>query len=322
MFDIIHIHILSFRFNNLSPPKSQKSYSDQVEQIISIDHNIKNIGDERESQTDRTQHVSTAFDLLTPDFKSTFITDELGQASEQQISQHNGTDDSIDTEIGSDQMFDVDLMFKCVDGNNSDGNKLHADVSHAADIQQEAGEHSKSSHGIPKDTIKRKNFINIEGSEEKRNKIDDNENDKQTYRKEKYTTTVRNWLKEVRPLRAEEQGRVGGEGEQKLAQRKKTRGMVQSRLQNKGGVMRYGRQDGREEHTHVEEQGTADRLNKSAGKVTREKKSKKKFVAPIKSQVPVKDIKYPLKIFEDASCKEIEDADIVNKEIFITLIFR
>ncbi|CAG9584302.1 unnamed protein product [Danaus chrysippus] len=307
------------RFNNFSPPKSQPLSSDKVEEITSIEQNINNVGDER-FETDIIQHASTSFDLLISEqFKSTITTDELVHLTEQIPSPNKVTDDTIDVELVFDQMFDIDDIFKCVDDHNNDGNKLHADVPHNAVSKTDTNEISETTEIIPKDTIKRKNVRNSEGSGKKRNKINDNETGKKSYRKKKYTTTVRNWLKEVQPLHNENEGGEGG-GEEKHEQGKKKREMVQSRLQNKGGVMRYGRGKEKDEHTH-EQQVTEDQLKKATKKVVSEKKSKKKFVAPLKSQVPVKDITYPIQIYEDAGCKEFENADLVNKEVFMTLIF-
>ncbi|CAK1595701.1 unnamed protein product [Parnassius mnemosyne] len=155
---------------------------------------------------------------------------------------------------------------------------------------------------------------------------------KPSFRKEKYTKTVKNWLNGVDPKHVVDEINIlenTSDGMNKLNRveltiednlcgdrRKKT---VQAQLSNVNGVMKYSKPSKNEnEHTNkTEKQGPP------ASEANKEKK-KSKFVAPIKSQIPVKDITY--KVFtldndNDYFDENTSDLRSSATEIFMTLIY-
>ncbi|KAJ8730437.1 hypothetical protein PYW07_017475 [Mythimna separata] len=177
---------------------------------------------------------------------------------------------------------------------------------------------------------------------------------KNNFRKQKYTKAVKNWLNNVEPHYSEDLGDMGSTSDdkpntttdkvksdaanidQKAASNKiqilriekivtgktskTTKKVVQAQLANKDGVMKFSKpkqHDGSEEVKKC----TAD-APETKPKVNKEKKGKV-FVAPIKSQIPVKDVTYEIRTIDEDSIEMLGEnlCEIKNKEITAVLIY-
>ncbi|KAJ8727818.1 hypothetical protein PYW08_016203 [Mythimna loreyi] len=177
---------------------------------------------------------------------------------------------------------------------------------------------------------------------------------KNNFRKEKYTKAVKNWLNNVETHYSADMVGVGttsddgtntkGDKVKSDAEKinidhkaslnktpimhiekiitgktlKTTKKVVQAQLANKDGVMKFSKPKQNGEDI---KKCTADAPD-TKSKVNKEKKGKV-FVAPIKSQIPVKDLMYEIRTFDEDSIESVRKnlCEIKNKEIIAVLIF-
>lgn len=165
---------------------------------------------------------------------------------------------------------------------------------------------------------------------------------KNNFRKQKFTKTVKNWLNDVDPNNPVDEeilfpivlNNQTEETNTELRRTKitiekyledKPKKVVQSQLTNKGGVMKFGQpkevkpnSDNKNDQLIVKENEGTQKSN------AKEKKSKAKFVAPIKSQIPVKDVTYAINNVDEISIREYRKdlAEIKNNDIIVLLVYR
>lgn len=165
-------------------------------------------------------------------------------------------------------------------------------------------------------------------------------------RKQKYTKTVKNWLDNVEPHHPvdEDLGNILSTSDVDLdiaksidqnapssetpvthsenvcinKSLKTTKKVVQAQLVNKDGVMKFRkpRQIGDEIKKGADVVETKPKENKE--------KKVKKFVAPIKSQIPVKDVTFEICSIDEDNFENNRDffREIQNNEILVVLIFK
>ncbi|XP_052759312.1 DNA polymerase nu-like [Galleria mellonella] len=165
-------------------------------------------------------------------------------------------------------------------------------------------------------------------------KIKKTSESKHNFKKEKYTKAVKNWLYDVDSQNPVEEGndvvasriqapdevvlhntksKVFTENNIKTGLNKK---MIQAQLANKDGVMKFRKP--KEISTEncgltIEDTTPIDKLES-----IKEIKSKSKFVAPIKVQIPVEDVKYNVIVLDhNSKICSFPDAN----EVFVTLIY-
>lgn len=149
---------------------------------------------------------------------------------------------------------------------------------------------------------------------------------KNPFRKQKYTKTIKDWLNYVDPQNPVEEVPDGPshavDNEQelevitkpKLANDKASKvrcnkTIIQAKLANKGGVMKFGKPTVQESESRSETAGS-----KSAEK-DNVNIAKPKFVAPIKSQL-VKDVTYDVRTIDSSNINEYENLNSVeNSEV-------
>lgn len=169
---------------------------------------------------------------------------------------------------------------------------------------------------------------------------------KSNFRKQKYTKTVKKWLNDLElynhinkdvaientenikvnetKTNKQESGRntaVNSINKPKITIDKSSKTpykkVIQAQLANKDGIMKFSKPKTEAEQTG---KGIAD------PKVVRDKKTKapKKFVPPVKSQIPVKDIEYEIIIVDDTNIdKYVNEINCVGeREIIAILIYR
>ena len=196
------------------------------------------------------------------------------------------------------------------------------------------------------DNRKRKSSSNSEVSK----KLKTFEPNQQSFRKEKYTKTVKNWLDNVDPANIVEEdvleehrsdtvpnidiyNRKNNENaiSNKAKKQKRT---VQAQLANKDGIMKFCKPNTvihnitteidcfNKENNNIKDNNIKNVDKKSSNKL-REKKNSK-FVVPVKSQIPVRDVTYAVNVVDDNNFELLKrDLEaIANGEIVAILVYR
>ncbi|XP_013143302.1 PREDICTED: DNA polymerase nu-like isoform X2 [Papilio polytes] len=154
---------------------------------------------------------------------------------------------------------------------------------------------------------------------------------KSSFRKQKYSKSVKTWLNDVDPsnpvepevpsenLHANETGTISKENSLKTPdtniEQSKYKRTVQAQLSNQNGIMKYCKPKILSEVNNVEKQGSTTDANK-------ERIVKPKFIPPIKSQIPVKELTYDIATIENESLNVLNLFEYSDEEIAITLIYR
>lgn len=153
------------------------------------------------------------------------------------------------------------------------------------------------------------------------------EKPKHSFRKHKYTKTVKNWLDDVNPNNPVEE-EVTDNKIQKISKQtdltvldtkkdKPNKKVVQAQLANKDGKMKFGKPKDK-----VETETLASKTDKS-DKV-KDKKTKLKFVAPIKSQVPVREVAYEVVTVGSTNIRKDTESlcSTADKDLVFVLVYR
>lgn len=174
-----------------------------------------------------------------------------------------------------------------------------------------------------------------------------NEADKPNIRKQKYTMAVKNWLNDVDPnnlvLESETLSSIEpvigkddilctmvndiqpkiNKNENVVIKKIKLkptnkRCVVQAQLANKDGIMKFDKPKGKQE-TVV----SSSKMENTKTDKAKEKKVKVKFLAPIKSQIPVKEVDYKVLTVDDTNIQDYSSLrHIENTDVVVVLIHR
>lgn len=203
--------------------------------------------------------------------------------------------------------------------------------------------------------IKRKNPPITDAIQKKVKKVTNEP--KISFRKQKYIKTVKNWLNEVDPTNPVEINECKDQNETRAqteiiiekAKEKSNKKVVQAQLANKDGIMKF-RKPKREITKKLESDKTdqstllietniikklktpetnkVDKMNKEKthkeNRAEKTTKNKPKFMVPIKSQIPIKDIVYRVTTLEENNIGDHINAlnRIENHELVFVLIYR
>lgn len=163
-------------------------------------------------------------------------------------------------------------------------------------------------------------------------KVSETEKPKNSFRKQTYTKTVKNWLDGVNPNNPVEEEVIGkkiineeaaNNTETVVLDEKKgkpNKKIVQAQLANKDGIMKFGKPKDK-----VETEKVVVKSNDKSD-ATKDKKTKPKFVAPIKSQVPVKEVDYEVITVDSTNIRELKDMEslrfVVDKDLVVVLVYK
>lgn len=271
--------------------------------------------------------------------------------------------DIFDSEIfqeleDSDEDIDKNIINSKPNTNQTNNKQVFMHISNTEEKQQYINDCCNQNED---DNRKRKNTIKIKPSK----KVKTSEPKKtSTYRKEKYTKTVKNWLNDVDPTNAVEEDVIEHEGinsvtnfnfnytEKVVNERnnaenknelssktKKRKRIIQAQLANKDGIMKFRKPNEPKENLrnddNLDSENTrndcdtnmniAEETDKKSISKSKEKKAKApKFIAPIKSQIPVKDVTFGVIVVDESNFDTIKYKleAIVNCEIYLILIYR
>ncbi|XP_068632078.1 DNA polymerase nu-like [Battus philenor] len=190
-------------------------------------------------------------------------------------------------------------------------------------VPNNSNKRKKKAEKEPKDEKLKQTKIK-KASEEKDNKL------KQSYRKQKYSKAIKNWLKDIESIQNHEQTKVqydtldfasknitGNNNKLQITFNNKTpdetsKKTIQTQLSNVNGIMRF-----KKPKNTLEE--TIETGEYPPVETIKDKKVKSKFLAPIKSKIPVKDITYNIvSVSGDFNFRKIFWN---SEEIIITLIY-
>ncbi|CAH2980564.1 unnamed protein product [Chilo suppressalis] len=173
---------------------------------------------------------------------------------------------------------------------------------------------------LKKPVAKRKKIISIE----KNNKKPDSAS--KLIRKNKCTKAVKNWLDDVdqnvpdESIEANNQHDTSENHNNKSIEITKKK-EVQTKLTNKDGIMKYGKPESISVNEKLA-QAEVDKDIPQAGDIAQDKRTKPKFLVPIKSQIPIKDISYEILTNENKECIAEMDKLKDNTEILAVLVYR
>ncbi|RVE48906.1 hypothetical protein evm_006476 [Chilo suppressalis] len=173
---------------------------------------------------------------------------------------------------------------------------------------------------LKKPVAKRKKIISIE----KNNKKPDSAS--KLIRKNKCTKAVKIWLDDVdqnvpdESIEANNQHDTSENHNNKSIEITKKK-EVQTKLTNKDGIMKYIKPESISVNEKLA-QAEIDKDIPQAGDVAQDKRTKPKFLVPIKSQIPVKDISYEILTNENKECIAEMDNLKDNTEILAVLVYR
>ncbi|XP_030032156.2 DNA polymerase nu [Manduca sexta] len=181
-------------------------------------------------------------------------------------------------------------------------------------------------------TKRKRQIKSTDNRPKKPKKAKDNDND--ILRKQKYTKTVKNWLSDINTKNHEDDEAITN-NESNVVQLKsndiiiekttaktvknKSKKIVQAQLANKDGVMKF-----RKPKNDINNDGkTIENSKVFNSDKPKEKRNKAKFVAPIKSQTPVKDITYEVHSVNGSDFKLYNEAfKIADQEHVVVLVYR
>ncbi|CAH2106842.1 unnamed protein product [Euphydryas editha] len=346
------------KFNSTSTPitplslvineNNENSYihSNNSEIVSSVDllkttnFNDSNVIDE--NKLTNNNEIGNSFDLIRQQNNSNHTSNACDEQKETR--EAIPWDDMFDSEIFKEFILNDevseeqnnkisdDFIAKFPESINSDTLRLESAVKKDVEKKRKNSEKNEPSKKIKANDIK---------------KVNSN-----VYRKEKYTTTVKNWLNcvvtnekvDIESLEQENYNTASASKENvcnevdsekikhktmKVSKEKSNKKTIQSRLTNKDGIMKFKKPETFEEVniienlTDVDDVTTKPIISKNVKKVIKEKKVPK-FVAPIKSQLPVKDLTFVINIVNDSNLKEYgNELEIIrNSEVTTVLMYR
>lgn len=268
-------------------------------------------------------------------------------------------------DISWDDMFDTDIL-RIDNEVNSEISKIKQDKPVALEIVDKNKTSKPENKRIREiDTEIDKRIANNSNTKVKKAKtvIVSKNKEKVSIRKDKYTTTVKNWLNDnigtanishkeyvndnqhdqetgnlLKIIGAEKQKNIELEIGKPVNKKNRNKRTVQAQLANKDGVMKYKKPkiaaedqtkttsaDNNEPIGKVEDPNVSVKTKLKEAKISKENKAKPKFVVPIKSQLPVKDVSYNVVIINDlinigAVLNDLEK--IAQNEGVMTLVYR
>ncbi|KAJ2945815.1 hypothetical protein O0L34_g4719 [Tuta absoluta] len=152
-------------------------------------------------------------------------------------------------------------------------------------------------------------------------------------RNDKVTDSVKNWLNGVDPNNPVEEFEApldlpeikrNKEKPQNLIKNvsnEKPKKTVQAQLANKGGIMKFRKPNKNITENVIDDTSTKVTDNNEEQQSLKEKKPKSKFVAPIKSQIPIKDVTYEINEVNETNAWKYKLDSIRDKEIVAVLLF-
>ncbi|KAL0840815.1 hypothetical protein ABMA28_014625 [Loxostege sticticalis] len=185
---------------------------------------------------------------------------------------------------------------------------------------------------------KRKNTVKLTEPKSKKDRKLTVSNTKNIPRKENYTKAVKNWLNDVEknsllniidnetkePIPTNDMVEVDKNIGSKIVvfKEKTKKKVVQAQLANKEGKMKFEKPTTVIENKDKEISPISDaQPGQPAGK---EKKNKSKFVAPIKSQIPVKDVTYDIISLDENNLETYVNTlkGTESSDVFVVLVYR
>ncbi|KOB78177.1 putative DNA polymerase nu-like protein, partial [Operophtera brumata] len=256
-------------------------------------------------------------------------------------------DDMFDTELLPDIVTNPKLMIQQNVNTTSTQKIFNADDNKYDDIKMKEITETKTNGANPSNAKKAKRKTQPKVTDvipKKIKKINETDKPKTIFRKQTYTKIIKNWLDDVDPnnpveeetlCKDENSDEAGLEEptsnsntEKKKSsniteciiiekvKEKLNKKVVQAQLANKDGKMKF-RKPKKTIETETES-GKTENVDKTMGK-----KSKSKFVAPIKSQVPVIDLKYEVVTVDDTNIGEHTERirGLDNKDLNMVLVY-
>ncbi|CAG9786425.1 unnamed protein product [Diatraea saccharalis] len=318
------MHYLSFRDSGCYTPVSSslepKRYSgptvDSPGQVELL--NVKT--DENENPNvisrDNFVNISTKSNTVLHEFNQTAKLNSVSGEREQIITGFHTKKLPLETshriDVNWDDMLDTELFQDTVTAQIDQCKSLSSDI----DL---IGDNGKL----------KSNKTSTKGSEKTTKTL---HQDTKFKRKIKNTNTVKKWLNNVNQSVLDNINELNDELSDKENKTKSIdkikevikKKVIQTKLANKDGVMKYGRPETR----NIQDEKPEKQENKNlppAKEVSEEKKSKSKFLAPIKSQLPIKNVSYEIFTLGDYdNPAEIIDMSDINDgtEILAVLVYR
>lgn len=244
-------------------------------------------------------------------------------------------------------MFDSEIFteFNLNDDINDGKNKNSDEHTFDVELPQNINNNEHRVDSVPKKDTKRKRKVPAITEPPKKPKTKEVKKvSSNVFRKEKYTTTVKNWLESVAvtanndniDIESSEYGNVANISKQKpskedfkknnfenitISNVKSNKKTIQSQLANKDGIMKFKKPKAVDEvklNENFIEETDVETKKKSSKKSIKDKKGPK-FVAPIKSQLPVRDVEFVINIINESNIKDyrnkldmIKDSEVVT----------
>lgn len=247
-------------------------------------------------------------------------------------------------------MFDSEIFkeFNLNDDINDGKNKISDEHTFDVELPQNINNNEHRVDSVPKKDIKRKRKVPTITEPPKKPKTKEVKKvSSNVFRKEKYTTTVKNWLESVvvtannnnTDIDSPEYDNAVNSSNEKpskedskknnfenitISNVKSNKKTIQSQLANKDGIMKFKKPKAVDEvklNENFIEETDVETKTKSSKNVTKSIKDKKvpKFVAPIKSQLPVRDMEFVINIINESNIKDyrnkldmIKDSEVVT----------
>ncbi|XP_059046617.1 DNA polymerase nu-like [Achroia grisella] len=283
----------------ISPIAHNVDNGNELDSVLSIPHNIDLIATNKFDANEHACVTNIASDnvknITWNDFFDTELLPEL-DIPDKTISKQNNLSNCTDfiIEVSSDR-----------DKSNQ----------HDNDIQ------------INKKIKKRKAVNNVDKATTKIKKVTER---KQSYKKIKYTKTVKNWLNDINHNNSvKELNETSNDAVERTAldnaesglvtkniskNSNKKRQMVQAQLTNKDGVMKF------KKPTETCNTGNGEAMDVSKLEGVKERTTKPKFVVPKKTQLPVEDVTYDVKVI-DGNNENLQNIPDIHNEVFATLMY-
>ncbi|XP_045535794.1 DNA polymerase nu [Papilio machaon] len=225
-------------------------------------------------------------------------------------------------EVPWDDMFDTELL---LDINNTENdtyeNYRKASKPCETEFPIKPVNNNNDKEGgtkISKKRVKKYPVVSEDGLPKKIKKVSEvSKAIKPNFRKQKYSKTVKKWLNDVDPANPVDDTEVAKDANEnavtekinsfeitatKITEGSKIRKSVQAQLTNKNGIMKYCKPK------NVYELNNDDKRTSIIETSTNEEKSvKSKFIPPIKSQIPVKELTYEIATFKNEPSYECLD---------------
>lgn len=247
-------------------------------------------------------------------------------------------------------MFDSEIFkeFNLNDDINDGKNKNSDEHTFDVELPQNINNNEHRVDSVPKKDTKRKRKVATITEPPKKPKTKEVKkvSSINVFRKQKYTTTVKNWLEgvvvkannnniDIESPEHDNEANISNEKPSKedskknnfenitISNVKSNKKTIQSQLANKDGIMKFKKPKAVDEvlNENFIEETDVETKTKSSKNVTNSIKDKKvpKFVVPIKSQLPVRDVEFVINIINESNIKDyrnkldmIKDSEVVT----------